>query len=128
MQELARIIAQALVDNPEAVSVKEIGSGQTSVIELCVAKTDLGKVIGKHGRNAMAIRTIMAAAGARDKKHVVFQIIDAIPLNMPSDMTGQDPPAPHSVPLASAWPASDPHAPVLNFGTGGAAETVEDGQ
>ncbi|MBU4604264.1 MAG: KH domain-containing protein, partial [Proteobacteria bacterium] len=57
MKELIRYIAQALVDNPDQVSVNEIEGEQTSVIELKVAKEDLGKVIGKQGRTARAMRT-----------------------------------------------------------------------
>ena len=58
MKELIKFIAQALVDNPEEVQVKEVEGEQTSVIELKVAKEDLGKVIGKQGRTARAMRTI----------------------------------------------------------------------
>jgi len=62
MKELIKYIAQALVDKPEAVEVSEIVGEQTSVIELRVAKEDLGKVIGKQGRTAKAMRTILSAA------------------------------------------------------------------
>ena len=76
MKELIRYIAQALVDNPEQVSVHEIEGNQTSVLELKVAKEDLGKVIGKQGRTARAMRTILSAASAKIKKRTVLEIIE----------------------------------------------------
>ena len=69
-------IAQALVDNPDDVSVNEIEGEQTSVIELRVAKDDLGKIIGKHGRTAQSIRTILSAASAKHKKRAVLEIVE----------------------------------------------------
>jgi predicted RNA-binding protein YlqC (UPF0109 family) len=66
MKELIKYIAQALVDIPDKVEVTEIIGEQTSVIELRVAKEDLGKVIGKQGRTAKAIRMILSAASAKD--------------------------------------------------------------
>ena len=68
MKELIKYIAQALVDHPEEVSVAEVEGNQTSVLELKVAKEDLGKVIGKQGRTARAMRTILSAASAKVKK------------------------------------------------------------
>jgi len=68
MKELVKYIAQALVDNPDAVVVSEVEGEQTSVIELRVAKEDLGKIIGKHGRTAQSIRTILSAASAKKQK------------------------------------------------------------
>jgi len=65
MKDLITYIAKALVDNPEEVVVTEIKGEQTFVIELRVAKEDIGKVIGKHGRTARAIRTILGAASAK---------------------------------------------------------------
>ena len=65
MKDLINFIAQALVDNPEQVSVSEVKGNQTSVLELKVAKEDLGKVIGKQGRTARAMRTILSAASAK---------------------------------------------------------------
>ena len=62
MKDLIKYIAQALVDNPDDVSVDEVEGNQTSVLELKVAKEDLGKVIGKQGRTARAMRTILSAA------------------------------------------------------------------
>ena len=76
MKELIEYIARAIVDDPDAVSVSEIEGGQTTVLELKVAKSDLGKVIGKQGRNAQAIRTILSAVSAKIKKRVVLEIIE----------------------------------------------------
>ena len=76
MKELIEYIAQALVDNPQEVRVTEIEGNQTSVLELKVAKEDLGKVIGKQGRTARAMRTILSAASAKIKKRTVLEIIE----------------------------------------------------
>ena len=76
MKELIKFIAQALVDNPDQVVVKEIEGEQTSVIELKVAKEDLGKVIGKQGRTARAMRTILSAASTTIRKRSVLEIIE----------------------------------------------------
>ncbi len=76
MKELISYIAQALVDRPEEVSVTEVEGNQTSVLELKVAKEDLGKVIGKQGRTARAMRTILSAASAKLKKRTVLEIIE----------------------------------------------------
>ncbi len=76
MKELIKSIAQALVDHPEQVSVNEIEGSQTSVLELKAAKDDLGKVIGKQGRTAQAIRTVLSAASAKLKKRSVLEIIE----------------------------------------------------
>lgn len=76
MKELIAYIAKALVDLPEEVSVTEIEGEQTSVIELKVAKEDLGKVIGKQGRTARAMRTILSAASTKIKKRAVLEIIE----------------------------------------------------
>jgi len=76
MKELIKSIAQSLVDHPEQVSVNEIEGSQTSVLELKVAKDDLGKVIGKQGRTAQAIRTVLNAASAKLKKRSVLEIIE----------------------------------------------------
>lgn len=76
MKELVKYIARALVDNPDAVEVNEIEGEQTSVIELKVAKEDLGKVIGKQGRTARAMRTILSAASTKLKKRSVLEIIE----------------------------------------------------
>jgi len=76
MKELIKYIAQALVDHPEQVTVDEVEGNQTSVLELKVAKEDLGKVIGKQGRTARAMRTILSAASAKIKKRTVLEIIE----------------------------------------------------
>ena len=76
MKDLISYIARALVDNPEQVSVSEVEGNQTSVLELKVAKEDLGKVIGKQGRTARAMRTILSAASAKVKKRTVLEIIE----------------------------------------------------
>lgn len=76
MKDLVKYIAQALVDYPEQVSVTEVEGNQTSVLELKVAKEDLGKIIGKQGRTARAIRTLLSAASAKIKKRTVLEIIE----------------------------------------------------
>jgi len=76
MKDLIKYIAQALVDHPEQVSVNEVEGSQTSVLELKVAKEDIGKVIGKQGRTARAMRTILNAASAKMKKHAVLEIVE----------------------------------------------------
>jgi predicted RNA-binding protein YlqC (UPF0109 family) len=75
MKELVTAIAKALVDNPEAVSVNETFSNDTIILELKVAQEDMGKVIGKQGRIAKAIRTVVKAAATRDNKRVIVEII-----------------------------------------------------
>jgi len=76
MRDLIYFIAKALVDQPDQVSVEEVEGNQTSVLELKVAKEDLGKVIGKQGRTARAMRTILSAASAKIKKRTVLEIIE----------------------------------------------------
>jgi len=76
MKELIKYIAQALVDNPDKVEVTEVQGEQTSVIELKVAKEDLGKVIGKQGRTARAMRTILSAASTKINKRAVLEILE----------------------------------------------------
>jgi len=76
MKDLISYIAKALVDKPEEVVVTEIDGEQTSVIELKVAKEGLGKVIGKQGRTARAIRTILGAASTKLRKRSVLEIIE----------------------------------------------------
>ena len=76
MKELIGYIAKALVDKPEEVVVTEIEGEQTSVIELKVAKEDLGKVIGKQGRTARAMRTILSAASTKINKRSVLEILE----------------------------------------------------
>jgi hypothetical protein len=76
MKELVELIAQALVDRPEEVRVKEIEGHQATVLELRVADGDLGKVIGKQGRTARAIRTVLNASGTKLKKRFVLEILE----------------------------------------------------
>ncbi len=76
MKELIKYMAQALVDHPDQVEVNEIVGEQTSVIELSVAKEDLGKVIGKQGRTAKAMRAILSAAYTKIRKRTVLEIIE----------------------------------------------------
>ena len=76
MKDLVSYIAKALVDNPDDVYVTEIEGEQTSVIELRVAKEDLGKVIGKKGQTARAMRTILGAASAKINKRSVLEILE----------------------------------------------------
>ncbi|ABY92997.1 RNA-binding protein (KH domain) [Thermoanaerobacter thermohydrosulfuricus] len=75
MGELVKTIAKALVDNPDAVEVNEIEGQQSVIIELKVAPEDMGKVIGKQGRIAQAIRTLVKAAALKEKKRVIVEII-----------------------------------------------------
>jgi predicted RNA-binding protein YlqC (UPF0109 family) len=67
---------KALVDQPEQVTVTEIEGGNTIILELSVAKSDMGMVIGKKGRNALALRTILNAAAGKSKKRYVLEIIE----------------------------------------------------
>lgn len=76
LKDLITTMAQALVDKPEDVEVNEIEGEQTSVLELRVAKEDLGKVIGKKGRTAAAMRTILSAASTKLRKRSVLEIIE----------------------------------------------------
>ncbi len=76
MKDLVEYIAKALVDNPDQVKVSEVEAEQTSVLELSVAKEDLGKVIGKQGRTARAIRTILSATSAKARKRIVLEILE----------------------------------------------------
>lgn len=76
MKELIEYIARLLVDNPEEVSVTELEGEQISVIELRVAKEDLGQIIGKQGRTARALRIILGAASAKMKKRSVLEILE----------------------------------------------------
>jgi len=76
MKDLVIYMVKALVDYPDEVSVTEIEGSQTSVIELAVAREDLGMVIGKQGRTARALRTILSAASAKENKRTVLEIIE----------------------------------------------------
>lgn len=75
MGELVAYIAKSLVDNPDAVSVNEVEGSQSLVIELKVAPEDMGKIIGKQGRIAKALRTLVKAAATKDNKRVIIEII-----------------------------------------------------
>ncbi|MDP3386261.1 MAG: KH domain-containing protein [Eubacteriales bacterium] len=75
MRELVEYIAKSLVDNPDAVSVNEVEGSQSLVIELKVAPEDMGKIIGKQGRIAKALRTLVKAAATKDNKRVIIEII-----------------------------------------------------
>lgn len=75
MKELVKIIAKSLVDNPDMVQVNEIAGEQSIILELKVAPDDMGKVIGKQGRIAKAIRTVVKAAAVKENKRVVVEII-----------------------------------------------------
>lgn len=75
MKELVEVIAKSLVDNPEEVAVTEKENGKTIVVELKVAPADMGKVIGKQGRIAKAIRSVVKAAASREDKKVIVDIL-----------------------------------------------------
>ena len=76
MKDLIKEIVQALVDQPDQVSVTEIVGENTAVLELKVAKSDMGKVIGKQGRNAQALRTVLSAASGKTRKRYVLEIVE----------------------------------------------------
>ncbi len=76
MKELVELIAKALVDQPDKVQVREVQGEQTTVLELRVAAEDLGKVIGKQGKTARAVRTLLAAAGMKVRKRFVLEILE----------------------------------------------------
>lgn len=76
MQNLLNKIVQALVDNPEQIKITPVEGNQTIILELKVAKEDIGKVIGKKGRTAQAIRILLGAASAKLKKRTTLEIID----------------------------------------------------
>jgi hypothetical protein len=76
MKQLVESIARALVDQPDRVQVKEVEGEQTTVLELRVATEDLGKVIGKQGKTARAMRTLLAAAGMKIHKRFVLEILE----------------------------------------------------
>lgn len=76
VKDLVEVIAKALAEFPDAIEVKEISGQQISVIELRAAKSDLGKIIGKEGRNAHALRTIVNAAATKLRKRAVLEILE----------------------------------------------------
>jgi hypothetical protein len=75
LKELLEAIAKSLVDNPAEVSVNEVEGEQSIILELRVAQTDMGKVIGKQGRIAKAIRTVVKAAATKENKRVIVEIL-----------------------------------------------------
>jgi len=75
MKELVEVIAKALVDNPEGVMIEERQEGKTTILEVRVADGDMGKVIGKQGRIAKAIRSVVKAAAAKEDKKVIVDIV-----------------------------------------------------
>ena len=76
MKELVEVIAKALVDDPDSVVVNEREDKKTMILEVHVADSDMGKVIGKQGRNAKAIRSVVKAAAAKEDKKVIVDIMD----------------------------------------------------
>ncbi len=76
LKELVSYIAKSLVDNPDKVEVIEVAGEQTSVLELKVSQEDLGKIIGKQGKTAKAIRIILSAAAAKIRKRAVLEILE----------------------------------------------------
>jgi predicted RNA-binding protein YlqC (UPF0109 family) len=76
MKELIEYIAKSLVDQPDAVKVTEVTGERTSIIELSVAKEDMGKVIGKQGRTVTAIRTLLNAASTKQKKRTILELTE----------------------------------------------------
>ena len=76
LKELVTFIAQSLVDDPDKAEVNEVVGEQTAVLELRVAQEDLGKIIGKQGKTAKAIRTILGAAAAKIRKRAVLEILE----------------------------------------------------
>ena len=76
MKELVEVIAKALVDDPESVTVNERKEKKTTILEVRVADSDMGKVIGKQGRIAKAIRSVVKAAAAKEDKKVIVDILD----------------------------------------------------
>jgi predicted RNA-binding protein YlqC (UPF0109 family) len=76
VKELVERIAKSLVDNPDKVQVSQLDGEQSSIIELKVAPEDVGKVIGKQGRNVQAIRVILSAAGMKLKKRFILELVE----------------------------------------------------
>jgi len=76
MRSLVEYIASSLVEDPDAVRVREVGRGADSKLELRVARTDLGKVIGREGRTARAMRSLLAASGRRHNRNFALEIVE----------------------------------------------------
>ena len=75
MKSLLSLVVRGLVDAPDEVAITEVEEGRTTLLELTVAQEDLGKVIGKQGRTARSIRTVLSAAGMKARKRVVLEIL-----------------------------------------------------
>ena len=76
MKDLLELIVRSLVDQPDDITINQVDGDQTTVLELSVAPDDLGKVIGRQGRTARCIRTLLASAAAKQQKRVVFEILE----------------------------------------------------
>ena len=76
MQQLLHIIVEALVDYPEAVEVTQVDGETTCILEIRVAPEDIGKVIGRQGRNIASLRTLLHAIGAKEKKHILLEVLE----------------------------------------------------
>lgn len=76
MQHLVHTIVTALVDHPEAVEVTQLDGETTCILEIRVARQDIGKVIGRQGRNIAALRTLLHAVGAKERKHTLLEIVE----------------------------------------------------
>jgi len=80
MQNLVRTIVIALVDYPEAVEVQQVDGETTCILEVRVAPEDIGKVIGRQGRNIAALRTLLHAVGAKERKHILLEVLEDRPM------------------------------------------------
>ncbi|MBO4312021.1 MAG: KH domain-containing protein [Desulfovibrionaceae bacterium] len=76
LKELVEYVAKALVDKPEEVNVRMLEGDQTAVVELRVAKDDIGKIIGRQGRTVRALRTVFSAAASQSPKHVTLELVE----------------------------------------------------
>jgi predicted RNA-binding protein YlqC (UPF0109 family) len=76
LKELVEVMARSLADSPEQIQVKEIGGGRTSIFQVRMAKEDLGQIIGKEGRNANALRTILSAVAIKLRKTAILEILE----------------------------------------------------
>ena len=76
LKELVTVLVEGLVDRPEAVRVEESVGSETIILDISVAKADIGKLLGKHGRNIKAVRTIAQAASGRHKKRVIVGFVE----------------------------------------------------
>ncbi len=76
LKELVEYVAKSLVDKPEEVKVRMLEGDQTAVVELRVAKDDIGKIIGRQGRTVRALRTVFSAAASRSPKHITLELVE----------------------------------------------------